>query len=81
MHDGDFFESFDVPALQASRMGLATAICLLLLAASCWPGLDRQPRGARGVRNPSPEDGQQSSVRLGLESASVETRPCFPRPI
>ena len=30
-----------------------------------------QPMGARVVRNPSPEDGQQSSVRLGLESASL----------
>jgi signal transduction histidine kinase len=41
---------FAVPPSEASRMGLATAICLLLLAASCWPGLDRQPRGARGLR-------------------------------
>jgi len=30
-----------------------------------------QPMGARVVRNLSPGDGQQSSVRLGLESASV----------
>jgi len=29
-----------------------------------------QSMGARVVRNPSPEDGQHSSVRLGLESAS-----------
>ncbi len=29
------------------------------------------PMGARVVRNPWPEDGQQSSVRLGLESAAL----------
>jgi len=30
-----------------------------------------QPLGARVVRNPAPEGGQQSSVRLGLESAPL----------
>ena len=30
-----------------------------------------EPIGARVVRNPRPEDGQQSSVRLGLESAAL----------
>jgi signal transduction histidine kinase len=41
---------FAVEPAEASRMGLATAVCLLLLSASCWPGLDRQPDSPRGLR-------------------------------